>query len=179
MSSAERDETMDLSSFRPWFVLTHVLAVLAFVLLHGASAGVAFRLRSERNPERVRALLELSNAYLNWTYGALMVLLLSGIGAGIAGGWWTSGRLWLWASVGLLVAVFVGMYGVAAPYFEALRHAVGLATFQDVREHREPPSPATDGELATLLDSRRPAIVALVGLGGISLITGLMVLKPF
>ena len=170
---------MDLAGLRPWLVLSHVLAVLAFVLVHGASAIVAFRLRSERDPVRVRALLDLSNAYLNWAYGALMVLLVSGIAAGIVGGWWTSGRLWLWVSVGLLIAVLAGMYGVAAPYFEALRHAVGLPTFQDVREHRDPPPPATDGELASLLDSRRPATIALIGLGGIGLITGLMILKPF
>ena len=170
---------MDLTPLRPWLVLTHVLAVLAFVLLHGASASVAFRLRGERQPERVRALLELSNAYLNWMYGALVILLLSGIAAGIVGGWWTSGRLWLWASLGLLVAVFVGMYAVAAPYFEALRHAVGLATYQDIREQRDPPPPVTAGELATLLESRRPAVVAMIGLGGIALITGLMILKPF
>lgn len=170
---------MDLAGLRPWLILSHVLGVLAFVLVHGASAIVAFRLRSERDPVRVRALLELSNAYLNWAYGALTVLLVSGIGAGIAGSWWTSGRLWLWVSVGLLVVIFVGMYGVATPHFDALRHAVGLPTFQDVRAHRDPPPPATDRELASLLDSRRPAVVALIGLGGISLITGLMVLKPF
>lgn len=170
---------MDLTGLRPWFVLSHVLGVLAFVLVHGASAAVALRLRSERDPVRIRALLELSNAYLTWAYGALTVLLVSGIGAGIAGGWWTSGRLWLWVSVGLLVAIFVGMYGVATPHFDALRHAVGLPTFKDVREHRDPPPPATESALATLVDSRRPAVVALIGLGGISLITGLMVLKPF
>jgi hypothetical protein len=170
---------MDIAGLRPWLVLSHVLAVLAFVLVHGASATVAFRLRSERDPVRVRALLELSNAYLNWAYGALVILLLSGIAAGIVGGWWTSGRLWLWASLVLLVAVLVGMYGVAAPYFEALRHAVGLATYQDIREQRDRPQPVTDGELAILLESRRPAVVAMIGLGGIALITGLMILKPF
>ena len=170
---------MDVTGLRPWFILSHVLGVLGFVLVHGASAIVAFRLRSERDPARVRALLELSNAYLNWAYGALMVLLVSGIGAGIVGGWWTSGRLWLWASVGVLVAIFVGMYGVATPHFDALRHAVGLPTYQDVRQHRDLPPPATADELASLLDSRRPAAVALIGLGGIGLIAGLMVLKPF
>jgi hypothetical protein len=170
---------MDLGPLRPWLVLVHVLAVLAFVLLHGASASVAFRLRSEREPARIRALLELSNAYLNWTYGALALLLLSGILAGIAGGWWTSGRLWLWVSVGLLVAIFVGMYGLAAPYFESLRHAVGLQTYSDVREKRDPPPPATATELAALLDSPRPALIAVIGLGGIGLIAGLMILKPF
>jgi hypothetical protein len=170
---------MDLTALRPWLIFVHVLSVLAFVLLHGASASVAFRLRSEREPARIRALLELSNAYLNWMYGALGLLLLSGIAGGFAGGWWTSGRLWLWVSVGLLVTIVVGMYGVAAPYFEALRHAVGLPTYQDIRERRDPPPLATDDELAGLLLSRRPAIIATIGLGGIGVITWLMLFKPF
>lgn len=170
---------MDLAFLRPWLVLAHVLAVLGFVLSHGASASVLFRLRSERDPARIRALLELSNAYLGWTYGALGLLLLSGILAGIVGDWWTSGRLWLWVSVVLLVGVIIGMYLVAAPYFERLRHAVGLQTYQDVKERRDPPPPATDGELAVLLQSSRPAMVALIGFGGIGLITWLMMFKPF
>jgi hypothetical protein len=169
---------MDLSGLRPYLVLAHVLGALAFVLLHGVSPAVAFRLRSGREPARIRALLELSNAYLNWMYGALAVLLLSGIAAGFVTGWWTSGRLWLWTSVGLLVAIFAGMYGLAAPHFDALRHAVGLPTYEDNKQHRDPPPPATDGELAMLLQSRRPAIIAAIGLGGIGLIAWLMVLKP-
>ncbi len=170
---------MDLTALRPWLILVHVLAVLGFVLVHGASASVAFRLRGERDPARVRALLELSNAYLTWAYVALLVLLVSGIVAGIVGGWWTGGQLWLWVSVGLLVAVIVGMYAVAAPYFESLRHAVGLPTYQDLRKGLDPPAPVSGDELALLLASPRPAIVAAVGLGGITLIATLMVIKPF
>jgi hypothetical protein len=169
---------VDLTALRPWLILVHVLAVLGFVLVHGASASVAFKLRGERDPVRVRALLELSNAYLTWAYLALLVLLVSGIVAGFAGDWWTSGRLWLWLSVALLIAVIVGMYVVAAPYFESLRHAVGLPTYADVRNGLDPPPPASEAELALLLASPRPAIVAAIGLGGISLIASLMVLKP-
>lgn len=170
---------MDLTWLQPWLVLTHVLSALTFVLFHGASAMVAFRLRSERDPARIRALLELSNAHFGWMYLALAILLLSGIVAGIVGGWWTSGQLWLWASVGLLVVILAGMFVVASGYFESLRHAVGIQTYQDLKHGREAPPVASEAEIAALVTSSRPAVIAVIGLGGIGLVAALMTLKPF
>lgn len=170
---------MDLSPFRPWLTLVHVLGVLAFVLLHGASAAVAFKLRGERDRIRIGALLELSNAYLNWMYLALLMLLVGGILSGIAAGFWTSGDLWIWVSLVLFIAILVAMYVLATPYFEQLRHALGMATFNDIRKKLDPPSPASDDELARLLASPRPVQTAVVGLGGIAVIAWLMMMKPF
>lgn len=140
---------------------------------------VSFKLRGERDRTRIQALLELSNAYLNWLYLALLVLLVAGIVSGIAGGYWTAGRFWLWASLGLLVAIVVAMYVIAVPHFDALRHALGLATYNDVRKKLVPPPPATDADLARLLDSPRPIQAAAIGIGGIAIIVALMMLKPF
>lgn len=170
---------MDLTPWLPLLRLVHVLAAFAFVLIHGASAMVVFKLRGERDRTRIQALLELSNAYLNWFYLALLVLLVAGIVAGIAGGYWTSGRYWLWASLVLLVAIFVVMYVMAVPHFDALRHALGMPTYNDTRKKLEPPPPASDEELAALLASPRPIQAAALGIGGIGLIVTLMLLKPF
>src|SRR5437764_15347560 len=101
---------MDLKPFHSWLVLLHILGVFAFLLAHGASVAVAFRVRSERDPTRIRALLDLSNGYLNAMYGGLVALLIFGILAGISGAWWTSGRLWIWAALVVLVGIVVGMY---------------------------------------------------------------------
>lgn len=170
---------MDLAPYLPMLRLVHVLAAFAFVLVHGASAMVAFKLRGERDRTRIRALLELSNAYLNWLYVALGVLLLAGILSGIAGGYWTSGRYWLWASLGLLIAILVAMYVIATPHFDALRHAIGMPTFNDVQKKQDPPPPANDADLARLLDSSKPIQSAVIGIGGIAIIVALMMLKPF
>jgi len=170
---------MNLSPFHSWLVLTHILGVFGFLLAHGVSVGVGFRLRSERDPVRIRALLELSNAYLGAMYVALFVLLLGGILAGISGGWWTSGKLWIWAAVVLLVAIAVGMYVVALPYFNNLRHAVGVATYDDARKGLQPPEPAAPAQLDALLQSSAPISTAVIGLGGILIIGWLMVMKPF
>ena len=170
---------MDLAPFFVWLKLIHVLAALGLVLAHGASAAVAFKLRGERDRVRIGALIDLSNAYLNAFYLALVVVLVAGILAGIGAGYWTSGHLWIWASVVIFVAIIVGMYALAAPYFRDVRHALGMATFQDVRQGIAPPPPAGDGELAGLLMSSRPMAIAAVGLIGIVVLVYLMVVKPF
>ena len=108
-----------------------------------------------------------------------LVLLLFGILAGISGAFWTSGKLWIWAALVVLVGIVVGMYLVALPFFNNVRHAVGLATFDDVRKGLQPPEPVSASDLETLLASSAPMTTALIGVGGLAIITWLMVLKPF
>jgi hypothetical protein len=170
---------MDLGPFLIWLKFVHVLAALALLLTHGASAAVSFKLRSERDRVRIGALIDLSNAYLNAFYLAFAVVLFAGILTGIAGGYWTSGQLWIWASLIVFFAIAIGMYVLATPYYEQVRHAVGIATFNDVRKGLTPPPPLGDAELATLLASRRPFTISAVGLGGIALLVYFMVIKPF
>jgi hypothetical protein len=170
---------MDLGPFVIWLKFIHVLGALALVLTHGASAAVAFKLRGERDRVRIGALVDLSNAYLNAFYLAFVIVFAAGILTGIGAGYWTSGQLWIWASLIVFIAIVIGMYALAMPYFRDLRRALGIATFQDVRAGIAAPPPADDRELAALLASSRPMWVAAVGLVGIVLLVYLMVVKPF
>jgi hypothetical protein len=83
-----------------WLIFLHVLGVFAFLLAHGASAAVAFKPRRERRcgckPERIRPLLELSQGTTAVMGGSLVVVLGTGVAAGILGNWW--GQYWIWAS---------------------------------------------------------------------------------
>ncbi len=79
----------------PGVVFLHVACVLLFFIAHGTSMSVAFRLKREREPGHVRALLDLSS----WTLGiapsvAFLVGLVAGIAAGIMGGHF--GHAWIW-----------------------------------------------------------------------------------
>jgi hypothetical protein len=56
-------------------------------------------------------------------YIGLAALLLAGIVAALMGDHWGAG--WLWASIGVLVAVIGVMYSVAAPFYQGIRQAVG------------------------------------------------------
>jgi amino acid transporter len=160
----------------PWLAFLHVAGAFAFVLGHGASAMAALRLRTERAPDRVRALLELSRGSLTVAYVGLTLLVAAGIAAGFGGGWW--GRLWIWAALVLLVFITVAMYPLGSQYYAQVRRAVGLKSYQDKNDDPEP-QPASPAELDALLTSNRPVALAAIGGGGLLVIIWLMVVKPF
>jgi hypothetical protein len=102
---------VDLTPLQPWLVLAHVLGVLGFVLVHGASAVVSLAVRRESDPVRIGVMTELSGAYALWGWIALLVILATGIIAGIVGGYWTGGQWWLWASLIVFIAIGLAMTG--------------------------------------------------------------------
>ena len=161
----------------PWLVFLHVLSAFVFVLSHGASATVAVALRWQREPERIRALLDLSAGTVGVSGGSLVLTLVTGIIVGFAGHWW--GRGWIWASLVLLVATGAAMSILGAYYFNQVRGAVGLLPTYGGKKGDAPPAPASPEELEALLRSRRPIAVSVIGIVGLVAILWLMVLKPF
>jgi hypothetical protein len=159
----------------PWLVLGHVVAAFAFAMAHGVSAVVAFRVRAERDPARMAALLDLSSTSVGTMYGSLVVLLIAGITAAVTHGWF--GKGWPWAALGVLIAVAVAMYGLASRYYGAIRQALGMPSYLDRGAAPSAPRPAE--EVARLLDTRRPEAIAAVGFGGLLILLWLMVVKPF
>lgn len=163
----------------PWIVFIHAASVLLFFIAHGTSMAVAFRLKRERDPERVRMLLDLSS----WSLGvapslAFVVGAVAGIAAGIMGGWF--GQAWIWVSLVLLVVVSGAMTPMVAARLNAIRTAAGTQAINPFS--RKPPSPAPDPdprELDRLLDAWSPAPSAIMGLGGFLVILWLMFFKPF
>lgn len=160
----------------PWIVAAHVVGAFGFVLAHGVSAIGAFRMRADPRPENVAAIIGLSSASFGVMYPSLLLLLVAGVAAGFIGGWW--GSLWIWAALGILVLILGVMYAYGTPYYIRVRHAVGISSPQDGKD-AQPPVAAAPEELAGLLRSRRPEVLALVGGVGLLAIVWLMVMKPF
>ena len=106
------------------------------------------------------------------------MLLVSGVAAGIVGGRWTNGELWLWVSLGVLIATTVAMYYLMTYPVAAIRSGLGIQGMDDKKKGIMP-TPVSDAELEVLLTSRRPVIGAAVGIGAILVITWLMEMKPF
>lgn len=162
-------------NWQPWLVFAHILGAFTFVLAHGASVFVALKLRSERDPARVTAMLDVSRSSLTIAFFALVFVLLSGIAAGFVGGYW--GRLWIWASIALLVLIFLYMGFRGTRYHDAVRHATGSIGVYDGKDTPAPePDPA---ELARLLDTPRAMELAAAGGIGLLAILFLMAFKPF
>ncbi len=159
-----------------WIVFLHVLGGFGFILAHGASAAVSFRLRRERNLERIRALLDLSGSSLNVLYISLLVLLAGGITAGFMRRWWGHG--WIWVALGLLIAILVAMYLRGTSYYTSVRKAAGLEYMVGSKPH-PPEPPASPEEIDALLSSSRPVELAVIGGVGLAAILWLMIFKPF
>ena len=158
-----------------WIVYLHVVGGFAFVLAHGTSMFVAFRLRSRRNTVEIAELLALSDIALRVMKAGMAILLVGGIWAGFAGGHWD--RLWIWMALGVLVSVAAFMFAVATPFYGRMRVAAARSgdhaavTMSGARI--DPQS-----ELETLAASRRPELLAVVGGIGLLVILWLMVVKP-
>ena len=158
----------------PWVVFAHVLGAFGFATTHGISAAVALRLRHERDIDRVRALLELSQIATGGMYTSLMVLLTGGIAAAFIAGLW--GRGWVWAAMAILVLTMGYMYARASRFYGALR---GSAGFENYQAPKGTPIAVDEGKMAELLASSRPLELAGIGVVALVAILWLMFFKPF
>jgi hypothetical protein len=151
-----------------WLVFLHLLGLVVFVMCHGVSMFVAFRIRGETNRELVSAFLGLSNRANQAMYLGLLALIIGGLGAA-----WNASSLaapWVIASYVVLIATFVAMWALGSGYYYPLRE--GLVGSEK--------TPRLDDEALarTLSTSRRPEALAVVGGVALVILVWLMVLKP-
>ena len=158
----------------PLLVFLHVLAVFGFLMAHGVTVGVYFALHRERNVDRIRLLLQLSSKAVIIMDIALLLLLVCGIIAGFIGQWW--GHVWIWLSLGLLIALLGAMELMGVRTFNGLRVGVGLASS---RGEKPLPEPMSAEELDALLNRTQPLQLTAIGFSGLAVIAWLMIFKPF
>jgi hypothetical protein len=139
-------------------------------------AGVALKLRGERDISRAQALLDLSQFATNGMYMSIFVLLGAGVAAAFIAGLW--GKGWIWAAIGLLVVIFAAMYARASTWFAEVRGAAAQAWYK-IGKRPQPAGLPDAARLATLTESSRPMEIVAIGYGGLVLILWLMVMKPF
>jgi amino acid transporter len=162
-----------------WIVFTHVLAVFGFLIGHGASAAVIFRLRRERDLNTIRVLLDLSRRANGVANACLLLLLVAGVAAGFMGGWW--GQYWIWTALGVLVLISVVMLGIGSGPLMRIRQVVDPEEAARMKPDRATTAytTPTEEELAQLLDATRPLLVTVIGAGGLAIVLWLMMFKPF
>jgi hypothetical protein len=169
----------------PWVVFTHVLAVFGFLIGHGASAAVIFRLRSVRDLAEVRLLLDLSRRANGVANACLTLLIVAGVAAGFMGGWW--GRYWIWAALVTLILLSVAMFAAGSGPLMRVRQLVEPEEAAGMNRRGSPvrhsgvsvEGVAVEEEVAKLLAATRPVLVTMIGAGGLAIILWLMMFKPF
>ena len=151
-----------------WWVLLHLAGVFVFLLSHGVSVGVLFRLRRERDPAKVAALLELSGTSVKGFYVGFVTLLVGGFAAVATGHLW--GKAWIWVSVLVLVLSSIAMTAMAKPYYQRVgfvaRAMVGGTEAVTAEQFDE-----------VLRDSRSNSVAA-IGAVALAAILYMMVMKP-
>ena len=152
-----------------WWVFIHLVGVFGFLTAHGVSVGVAFKLRRERDPQRILALNELSASSISLFYVSLGLLLLGGIVAGFQGRWWGHG--WIWVSLAVLIAASIAMVLVARPYYRRVAFVA--------RAKAGGSTAVTDEQFDAILLSHVPYTLAAIGFGSILFILFLMLFKPW
>lgn len=157
-----------------WLIFTHILAIFGFLIAHGASAAIVFKLRGERETARVQVLLELSRGANGVANACLLVFLAAGIIAGFMGNWW--GQLWIWAALGLLIALSVFMTFVGSRPLIRIRRT--LESAESTKSTLSPVAP-TEQRLGELLAATHPWLLTTVSGGSIAVILWLMMFKPF
>ncbi|MCA1832934.1 MAG: hypothetical protein ABR548_00445 [Actinomycetota bacterium] len=158
--------------FYSWLVFAHLVGVFGFLIAHGVSVSVGLKLRKERDRDRITALLQLSGATVIWLYVSLGVLTAAGLWAAIGPQpkWW-SFKKWPKVSLGVLLFASVAMIAMARPYYRRLKEKMQM------RASGVPM--ASEEELADILQSPIPVVLAVIGFGSLGVILWMMVLKPF
>ncbi len=151
-----------------WWVFVHLAGVFGFLAAHGVSMGVALRLRKERDPARIAALLDVSSRSITPFYISLGPLLAGGIVAAFVGDLWSFG--WIWAAVATLIVISVVMFLVATPYYRKARFVIGAVAGGS--------EAVTPQDLDRMLRSPRPVVAMWLGLAGLGFILYLMLFKP-
>jgi hypothetical protein len=159
-----------------WIVFIHILSAFIFTLSHGASTKVILKIKGEKRPERLAALLDLSADYVNVFYASLGVMLLAGIANSFLGKWW--GSIWIWVGLALLLVIFSAMYFMGTIPMTRLRNAMGQGQRVGTKSQAANPR-ASEEEITASLAAIKPGVIAVIGYGGLTLIVWLMVFKPF
>lgn len=157
-----------------WLVFVHVLGVFGFLLAHGVSAWVVFRVRTERDVTALRSLLQLSASAVIASMVALVVLLAAGIWAAFVGHWWA--MRWPWAALGVLVVIWGAMSAQSGRTMRRVRELVGFTGMSTVRPEAEVTDKAA---LAVAQAAVRPWVGATIGGVGLVVLLWLMMFKPF
>ena len=163
-------------SLIPWLVFLHTLAALTFFLAHGASIAMAFKVRTETDFARIRAMLDLSASTVGVMFISFLVMGLTGLIMPFILKLW--GKGWIWASIVLMFAVFFHMVFMNDKRYKHLRRMVGLP-YMIGGKHFDAEPPATQAEVEAHLKKMKVTDLVIVGYGIPVIVLWLMVFKPF
>ena len=159
-----------------WLIFLHLLSIITFFLAHGTSAMMTFQIRKETNFDRIRAMLDLSWSTMVLMGVSFLVMGLTGIILPFLIHIWNKG--YIWASIVLMLFVFIYMAMFNETHYKELRRLVSLPYMKGNRNlPAEPPS--SPEEVAALLKKTSASSMVVVGYIVPAIVLWLMIFKPF
>jgi hypothetical protein len=151
-----------------WVLYAHIASAFTFLSLHGVSMVVLYRIRAERDREKILTLITVSGATTVPMYVSLLAIVVSGVMAALK--LESFGHWWVWVAIGILVVTIGLMTAVAKPYFAKVKLAC------QVRPSGVPRT--SDEELAEILRGPTAHVITAIGVIGLLAILYLMVFTP-
>jgi len=165
-----------MNSLYEWIRFLHMVAAISFMVSHGTSIAISFRLKKEEDVERIKTMLDISGSMWIAMILSLLVAGIAGIVLGFMLSWWS--QWWIWVSIVLLVVITVWMFTIGQGTYHQLRKTLGMP-FQAGTKEMPAQEPAPIEESYALIAKTRPHLMLLVGYGGFVVIIWLMMFKPF
>lgn len=159
-----------------WLSFLHTLSAITFFLAHGSSMAMAFKLRSETDFARIRALLDLSASTIEVMFVSFLAMGLTGLIMPFILKIWNKG--WIWASIVLMVIVFIQMVSMNNKRYKHLRKMVGLPYMIGGKDFPAEP-PASQVEVEAHIKKMNVNELIIVGYVIPMIVLWLMVFKPF
>ena len=160
----------------PWLIFIHILGAITFFLAHGTSIAMTFQLRKETDFSRIRALLDLSLSTMVVMFISFLVMGISGLIMPFILRIWNQG--WIWASIVLMIVVFLYMVFMNVRRYKHLRRMVGLPYMIGGKKFPAE-EPASQADVEAHIRKLNVTGLVLVGYGIPMIVLWLMVFKPF
>ena len=165
-----------MNSLYEWIRFLHMVAAISFMVSHGTSIAISFRLKKEEDVERIKTMLDISGSMWIAMILSLLVAGIAGIVLGFMLSWWS--QWWIWVSIVLLVVITIWMFQVGQSTYHQLRRTLGMP-FQAGTKEMPAQEPAPIEESYALIARTRPGLMLLGGYGGFVVVIWLMMFKPF
>jgi hypothetical protein len=161
-----------------WSVFLHILFAFIFFFAHGTSMAIAFLLPREKDPARMKALLDVSGITILPLGVSLLGLLVTSLHMGIAAGWIRTG--WWGLSFLLLFATLIWMTWYSRKYYSPIRRALGgfYMTGLSTRNLPVPGQVVNMEEVHSLIRRTNPYLLTAVGFLVTAVLVWLMRFKP-
>jgi small-conductance mechanosensitive channel len=159
----------------PWLIFLHTLSAITFFLAHGASMAMAFQLHKETDFARIRAMLDLSMSTMMVMGISFLVMGLTGLIMPFMLKLW--GKGWIWASIVLMLAVFLQMAFMNDKRYKHLRRMVGLP-YMIGGKTLPAEAPASQAEVEAHIKQMKVTDLVIVGYVIPMIVLWLMVFKP-